>query len=247
MRNVDQVGRVEQMKKDLITVAVIVPLLIAVLMVMGLREASAQSAAEDQYYNASGAGSDQYTDPSSTPTSPAPSSGTGSGGSPPTQTSPVEESPLVGGSVDGVRQTLTNLVNSLAAQGASNGTSTPTCNPAGAYGGLAGWPGGCDMGTGSTNISGQASSGGAPNGGSGSFQIPGYVSHYQTVAEQLASPSAPLMAGYDLVKLLASVSSAQPTQPSDTQRPPGSGWNWVQACSPGYTLSCFPNTQWPIL
>jgi hypothetical protein len=62
-------GRTQQMRRDLITVALIVSLLVAALLLTGSKEAFAQSAAEDQ-----------YSDPSSVPASPAPTSTPGSGG-----------------------------------------------------------------------------------------------------------------------------------------------------------------------
>jgi hypothetical protein len=64
-------GRTQQMRRDLITVALIVSLLVAALLLTGSKEAFAQSAAEDQ-----------YSDPSSVPASPAPTSTPGSGGAP---------------------------------------------------------------------------------------------------------------------------------------------------------------------
>jgi hypothetical protein len=193
-------GRTQQMRRDLITVALIVSLLVAALLLTGSKEAFAQSAAEDQ-----------YSDPSSVPASPAPTSTPGSGG--------------------GLPQ---------ASQGASGGGPT-SCNPSGSYGGLAGTPPGCEMGPDSTDIAGYGGSS-TSNGDSGSMPIQGYITRYVPVAEQLASPSAPLMAGSQLAQLAASALSPHPTQPSDAQPS-----TIVPACSAAYTLSCLPPPQWPIL
>jgi hypothetical protein len=127
-----------------------------------------------------------------------------------------------------------------ASQGASGGGPT-SCNPSGSYGGLAGTPPGCEMGPDSTDIAGYGGSS-TSNGDSGSMPIQGYITRYVPVAEQLASPSAPLMAGSQLAQLAASALSPHPTQPSDAQPS-----TIVPACSAAYTLSCLPPPQWPIL
>jgi hypothetical protein len=80
-------------------------------------------------------------------------------------------------------QTVTNL-------GASSGT-TSSCNPSGAYGGLFGSPGGCDIGPDSTAIAGQGGSG-ASDGDSGSSTFVGYVTEYVPVAEQSCGVYSPV-------------------------------------------------------
>jgi hypothetical protein len=156
--------RARQMRRDLITVAVVAVLLGATMLLIISSAAFAQSATEDQYSSATSASA------SASPTSDQYSNGSGGGTASPTTPAPVDntEDP------SGTQAMVDTLLKSL--------TTISSCNPSGAYGGLAGLPGGCDMGAGSTDIPGQ---GVATNGDSGSTTFPGYRTIVLTVNEML--------------------------------------------------------------
>jgi hypothetical protein len=172
--------RARQMRRDLITVAVVAVLLGAAMLLISSNATSAQSATEDQYSSATSASasasatSDQYPNGSSgggaaNPTTPAPAP-TGN----PTTSAPENntEDP------SGTQAMFGALLKTL--------TTISSCNPFGAYGGLAGLPTGCDMGAGSTNIPGQGGSV-ATIGDPGSTTFPTHTTRVLTTDEMLTA------------------------------------------------------------
>jgi hypothetical protein len=166
--------RARQMRRDLITVAVVAVLLGAAMLLISSSAAFAHSAVEDQYSNAT---SDHYADVSSPSASASASASTAENQySPPPPPSsappeyPTEEpSPDTQGQVDAFQSAL-QTINDL---GASSGTSS-SCDPRGSYGGLFGSPPECYVGSDSIIIPGEVYST-APDGDAGSSTFGGYV------------------------------------------------------------------------
>ena len=191
--------RARQMRRDLITVAVVAVLLVAAMLLISSSAAFAQSAVEDQYANAT---SDHYADVSNPSASASVSASTAENqySSPPPPTSatpeypPEEPSPDTQGQVDALQSAL-QTINDL---GASSDT-TSSCDPRGAYGGLFGSPPECYVGPDSIIIPGEIFST-APDGDAGSstfggdvymLPMPPVLPGQEAIAEGLSRIAAP--------------------------------------------------------